>query len=68
MLLWLTVAVAALALAIPVLPGAALFGFVALPVPVMAGLVAITVAYVAASEVTKRWFFARERRSASAPP
>ncbi|MCC6920638.1 MAG: magnesium-translocating P-type ATPase [Alphaproteobacteria bacterium] len=67
-LLWLTAAVAALALAIPVLPGAALFGFVPLPLPVMAGLVAITVAYVAASEITKRWFFAREGRSASAPP
>jgi Mg2+-importing ATPase len=67
-LLWLTAGTAALALAIPVLPGAALFGFVPLPVPVMAGLVAITAAYVAASELTKRWFFTREGRSASAPP
>jgi len=30
----------------------------------MAGLIAITLAYLAASEATKRWFFARERRHA----
>ena len=34
-------------------PLQSLFGFVPLPLPVMAGLVAITVAYVAASEITR---------------
>ncbi|MFT3803331.1 MAG: magnesium-translocating P-type ATPase [Burkholderiaceae bacterium] len=60
----LTLAVAGLALAIPYLPGMDWFGFVPLPLPVIAGLMAITVAYLAASEAMKRWFFARERRRA----
>ena len=50
------------ALFIPYLPGAGLLGFVPLPLPTMAGLVAITLLYLAASEGTKRWFFAREDR------
>jgi Mg2+-importing ATPase len=58
----LTLAVALLAVAIPYLPGAGWFGFVPLPFPVMAGLIAITVCYLAASEATKTWFVARERR------
>lgn len=62
LLSWLTLAVGALAIAIPYLPGAGWFGFVPLPAPVMAGLIAITLAYLAASEATKRWFFAHERR------
>lgn len=64
LLSWLTLAVGGLALALPRLPGADRFGFVPLPVPVMAGLVAVTLACLAASEATKRWFFARERRHA----
>lgn len=64
LLFGLTVAVAFLAVAIPYLPGADWFGFVPLPLPVTAGLVAITIVYLAASEATKRWFFARERRRA----
>jgi len=60
----LTLAVGVLAIAIPYLPGAGWFGFVPLPAPIMAGLIAITLAYLAASEATKRWFFARERRHA----
>jgi Mg2+-importing ATPase len=53
-----------LAIAIPYLPGADWFGFVPLPAPIMAGLIAITLAYLAASEATKRWFFTLERRHA----
>jgi Mg2+-importing ATPase len=64
LLSWLTLAVGGVAIAIPFLPGAGWFGFVPLPVPIMAGLIAITLAYLAASEATKRWFFARERRHA----
>ena len=52
---------AAIARAIPYLPGAAWFGFVPLSMPVMGGLIAITVAYLVASEAAKRWFFSRER-------
>jgi Mg2+-importing ATPase len=58
----LTLGTAMLAIAIPYLPYADWFGFVPLPLPVMAGLVAITALYLAASEVTKRWFFTREQR------
>ena len=54
----LTLAVALFAVAIPYLPGADWFGFVPLPWPVMMGLAAITLAYLAASEATKHWFFA----------
>jgi Mg2+-importing ATPase len=59
-LLWrTTVAVAALALAIPYLPVSALLGFTPLPLPLMATLLGITGLYVAASEATKRAFYAR---------
>ncbi len=46
--------VAVLALALPFLPHAELLGFVPLPWPVLAALLAITAAYVAASEGVKR--------------
>ena len=57
LLSWLTLVVGVLAIAISYLPGADWFGFVPLPAPIMAGLIAITLAYLAASEATKRWFF-----------
>lgn len=62
LLVWLTLAVAVFAIAIPYLPGADWFGFVALPLPVVGGLIAITLAYLAASETAKHWFFTRERQ------
>jgi len=58
LLSWLTLAVGLFAIAVPYLPGADWFGFVALPLPVVAGLVVITLAYLGVSEATKRWFFA----------
>ena len=60
----LTLVAAVLAVAIPYLPGAGWFGFVPLPASVMAGLIAITLACLAASEATKHLFFAHERRVA----
>jgi hypothetical protein len=33
----------------------------------MGGLIAITVAYLAASEAAKRWFFSREHRHMTHP-
>lgn len=62
LLSWLTLVVGLLAVAIPFLPGADWFSFVPLPLPVLGGLVAITLAYLAASEAVKHWFFARRRR------
>ena len=64
----LTLAVAVLAIAIPYLPGADWFGFVPLPLPVVGGLIAITSAYLVATEATKRWFFSRERRRTAGRP
>jgi Mg2+-importing ATPase len=60
-LLWSTVAVMALTFAIPYLPFARVLGFVALPARVVAMLVAITAAYVLATEMAKHWFFRRGR-------
>ncbi len=64
LLAWLTLAIALLAVAIPYLPGAGWFGFLPLSAPVMSGLIVVTLAYLIASETTKRWFFSRERRLA----
>lgn len=64
LLAWLTLAVGILAVAIPYLPGADWFGFVPLPLTVIGGLILITLAYLAASETAKHWFYARERRYA----
>ncbi|TRC86024.1 magnesium-translocating P-type ATPase [Mesorhizobium sp. WSM4310] len=63
LLAWLTLAVGIIAIMIPYLPFAAWFGFVPLPLPVLAGLVAITALYLLASEATKRWFFGQESRA-----
>ncbi len=63
----LTIVVAAFAIAIPYLPFAQWFGFVALPLPVMAGIIAITLFYIVASEATKRWFFRHQRFAVQAP-
>ncbi|WP_258051802.1 magnesium-translocating P-type ATPase [Mesorhizobium sp. INR15] len=62
LLAWLTLGVGVVAIAVPYLPFAAWFGFVPLPLPVLAGLVAITTLYLLASEATKRWFFRQESR------
>ncbi|ESY77385.1 magnesium transporter [Mesorhizobium sp. LNHC221B00] len=62
LLAWLTLAVGIVAIAIPYLPFAAWFGFVPLPLPVLAGLASITALYLLASEATKRWFFDRDGR------
>lgn len=54
-LLWAsTAAVAVLTVAIPWLPGSGWFDFTPLPVPVLATVLAITLAYAGASELAKR--------------
>lgn len=62
LLAWLTLGVGVIAIIIPYVPIAEWFGFVPLPLPVLVGLVAITVLYLFASEATKRWFFRQESR------
>jgi Mg2+-importing ATPase len=50
----------AVTLVVPYVPMAAALGFVPLPAAVLAAVVAITVLYVKATELVKRWFY-RER-------
>ena len=58
LLLASTIVVAALTLLIPyVRPMAAAFGFVALPITLLLAALGIVILYVAATELTKLWFF-----------
>ena len=57
LLLWSTVAVAVVAIAIPYLPGAQWLEFVPLPLPMLAALIGITASYVVVTELLKRRFF-----------
>ncbi len=66
--LWLSsVAVAVLAVALPYLPFAEVFGFVPVPLPIMATLVGVTTAYVVCSELVKLRWFARPARATARP-
>jgi Mg2+-importing ATPase len=56
LLVALTAAVAIVALALPYLPFAGLFGFAPLPWKVLASLLLVSAAYVAAAELAKRHF------------
>ncbi|MCC6454676.1 MAG: magnesium-translocating P-type ATPase [Caldilineaceae bacterium] len=57
-LLWLsTLLIVILTLAIPYLPFVTALGFVPLPWPIMALLIAITLLYVATTEVVKHYFY-----------
>lgn len=66
LLMSLAAAVALVAVSIPYLPGASWIGFVPLPLPVLAGVIGVTVAYALVTERLKQWFFAREGRQGSA--
>lgn len=64
-----TLLVAAVALALPYLGGAArTFGFVPLPADVFFAGLGIVALYVAVTEAAKRWFYAKGRQAAPAPP
>jgi hypothetical protein len=64
-LLWSTALLSVVALAIPFMPYASEMGFVKMPGSLIASLAAISIGYVAATELVKRWFYrpAHERRS-----
>ncbi|MDR6539114.1 hypothetical protein [Variovorax soli] len=47
------------ALALPYLPFVAVLGFVPLPAAVVIAMIVLTLAYVAAAEVAKRFFYVR---------
>jgi Mg2+-importing ATPase len=57
LLLWTTVLLIGLALALPYLPGARVFGLVPLPGSLVLALVGLTVLYVASAEILKRRFY-----------
>jgi Mg2+-importing ATPase len=59
-LLLSTMALIPFAVAIPYLPFARVFGFVPMPGMLAGTVVAITLAYVAATEVQKKWFYRTE--------
>jgi Mg2+-importing ATPase len=56
-LLWSTVGLIALTLAVPYLPSIGVFGFVTLSGPLVATIVAITALYVGTTEIVKWRFF-----------
>ncbi|WP_411908606.1 magnesium-translocating P-type ATPase [Mesorhizobium sp. ES1-4] len=64
----LTLGIGLVAVTLAYTPVAPWFGFVPLPLPVLAGLVAITALYVVASEFTKRWLFGRGSRAGTRRP
>ncbi|WP_454856733.1 magnesium-translocating P-type ATPase [Rhizobium binxianense] len=57
LLLWTTGLVGLVAIALPYLPFAATFGFAPLPLPVLVGLMVISLAFAATLETVKRLFF-----------
>jgi Mg2+-importing ATPase len=58
-LLWSTVALIALTMAIPYLPFSEVMSFVPLSATLLTSLAAITILYVAATEGMKKWFYRR---------
>jgi Mg2+-importing ATPase len=62
-----SLAVVGVACALPYLPWGAYFGFVPLPPDVLALIVALTVAYLVATEIGKHWFHRAGRPRAAAP-
>jgi P-type Mg2+ transporter len=62
MLLHSTIVLIVITLVIPYLPFVRFLGFVPLPIPLVAILATITMAYVVATEFTKSWFYRHEPR------
>ncbi len=68
LLLWSTLAVSGLALAVPFLGEASrAFGFIPLEPAELAGIVAIVLAYGAVTEAAKVWFYRKEKGPRRAP-
>ena len=62
-LFWLSLATALIAVALPYLPVAGWFGFVPISGPLLAGLLLISLLYLAASELVKSRFFVAAHRA-----
>ncbi len=63
LLLVSTSIVIALTLVIPYLPFDSIFGFIPLPAPLMIAMIGLTLAYVVAVEIAKKFFYARQGRA-----
>jgi Mg2+-importing ATPase len=61
LLLWSTLGVGVMTLAMPFLPLVGIIGFVPLPLPLLATITAITLLYVVATELGKQWFYRTTR-------
>jgi Mg2+-importing ATPase len=59
LLLAIALILMACTIAMPYLPFVSVFGFVPLPAPIMLTLLGVTVLYVLATEVTKKYFYSR---------
>lgn len=59
LLLWSSIIVIAITLALPYLPSNSLLGFVPLPAELMAVLIGLTFLYVCVVEIAKSWFYSR---------
>jgi Mg2+-importing ATPase len=57
LLLTSTLALIGFTFVLPQIPGAHIFGFVALSWPMVATIAAITAAYVVSAEILKAWFY-----------
>jgi P-type Mg2+ transporter len=57
-----TAIVIVLTLVLPYLPFTSIFGFVPLPAPLMLAMIVLTLAYVGAAEIAKKFFYAGRRR------
>jgi Mg2+-importing ATPase len=53
---------------IPYLPFDTVFGFVPLPAPLLAAIAVITLSYVGAAELLKRYFYRFRKSAATAVP
>jgi len=67
LLLTSTASLIGIALVIPYLPFASVFGFVRLPAALIATILGITALYVAATEFQKKWFYRSPHRPRATP-
>jgi P-type Mg2+ transporter len=65
LLLVSTIVVIGITLVLPYLPFNSMFGFVPLPAPLMLVLIGLTVLYVIAAELAKKYFYAHARNAGS---
>jgi Mg2+-importing ATPase len=63
LLLVSTSIVIAITLVIPYLPFDSIFGFIPLPAPLMLAMMGLTLAYIVAVEIAKKFFYARQDRA-----